>query len=321
MLMNIQLGSSAKIDVDTVYVHDFGDRYHKNDYEPSDKLLNEAMRIRRRYKTYPEYQYAISVYNDYVGRLIQKYGGVERFLMQLSAGEVQDYIPAIPRMKNNKLNRIIMKKKMVVSVIDTRKIDTDILSDVMEDYSDEQQGVPLLVTSAAKNVEEAEKFEKEMKLDGRYNSDVSKMRDVDILEDYFARRRRESAEKEEDVIENITMTQIIDGSYRDIIENTDGRDEYVNYQGQFIPRREIDVINNVKFMSENGWDSMKLMRSVKNDRLLRITKNQIKREKVHAKKTKKQDSFFMKIMGDNKYENFGDFENDMLNMSMNNFGR
>lgn len=318
--MNIQLGTTSRVDVDTVYVHDFGDRYHKSDYDPSDELMNEALKIRRRYKTYPEYQYAVSIYNEYVGRIIQKYGGVDRLLMAISAGAVDDFVPPIPRMKNNKTNRVIIKKGISVSVMDARKINKAVMEDVHAEYSSTQSDVPLLVTSAAENAEEAEKLEKEVKLNHSYGRDISKLRDVDLLEDYFSRRRRESQSKQEDVISNITMTQIIDGSYKDIIENTTGADDYVNYQGQFIPRREVDVLNNVRFMGEHGWDSVKLMRSIKNERLLRITKTQKKQEKEHKKRTKKQDAFFMRMMGDNKHDTFGDYERDMQSMQFP-FGR
>ena len=71
--MRISLGEEVLL-LQTVYVTDFGDNYHRTEDEPSSELEKEARRIRRRYKSIADYMAALAIYNEYMAMLAVKHG-------------------------------------------------------------------------------------------------------------------------------------------------------------------------------------------------------------------------------------------------------
>ena len=86
-------------DSSTVYMQsdiDFYDEYYHEDDSIEGDLLKEAKKIRRLYKSYPKYLYAVYIRNLYLDFLVDKYGGYETFERYFSMGLVNEWIPPLP---------------------------------------------------------------------------------------------------------------------------------------------------------------------------------------------------------------------------------
>lgn len=69
--------------------------------EIDEEFLQEVKGIRRVYKDYAKYLYAISIREEYLDLLVDKYGGEEIFLTYLQTGLVKDWIPPKPLYAKN----------------------------------------------------------------------------------------------------------------------------------------------------------------------------------------------------------------------------
>lgn len=83
----------------TVYMqpdeHFYDEFYHRDSSEDVE-LLAEAKKIKRLYKSYPKYLYAMYIRDTYIDSLVQKYGGQDRFDMMWSLGAINEWIPPTP---------------------------------------------------------------------------------------------------------------------------------------------------------------------------------------------------------------------------------
>lgn len=118
----------------TVHVLDFNDDYHKNE-DTNDELLSKVKGIRRRYKSIMAYNEAVSLVDSYTERLIEKYDGETNFIMLLRAGMVEDYIPPIPKIKDNKKMRALLSSGMPISEPLSKHVD---LQSVFEYLADQE---------------------------------------------------------------------------------------------------------------------------------------------------------------------------------------
>lgn len=66
-----------------------------------DELLTKVKNIRRVYLKYDEYEDAMVLRDDYMERLINKYGGPNLFMMYARAGVVKEWIPPRPSFSKN----------------------------------------------------------------------------------------------------------------------------------------------------------------------------------------------------------------------------
>jgi hypothetical protein len=86
-------------DAQTVYMQSdigFYDEYYHEDDSIEGDLLREAKKIRRIYKSYPKYLYAMYIRNLYLDFLADKHGGPDRFETYFSMGIINEWIPPIP---------------------------------------------------------------------------------------------------------------------------------------------------------------------------------------------------------------------------------
>ena len=76
----------------------FYDVFYRNSDDVIDdpELLQEARAIRRIYKTYPEYLYALHIRELYIEKLMEKVGNREMFNTLLRAGGIRDWMPPVP---------------------------------------------------------------------------------------------------------------------------------------------------------------------------------------------------------------------------------
>lgn len=94
--------------------NDFNDDYYEKSFADS-QLQSQIKKVRRRYNDFFQWQDAIVVYNEYMQTMIDKWGSMKVIRNSLEAGTMPDFIPAKPKLKNNKKNRLYLRTGFVPS--------------------------------------------------------------------------------------------------------------------------------------------------------------------------------------------------------------
>lgn len=305
-----------------VYAVDFGDNYHRTENEPSSELERAAKKIRRRYKDVNQYLEALSVYKEYMARLMLRHGGPKLFKIKLRDGMIPEFVPPKPRIKKTPLNKAILKKGIVISSTDSRKVNEDIVERTAQALSKDVSGDGIYIDTETK-VPEVEKMIKKGQISPRV--EVKKIRSLssaEFLEEYFNNKNLLKAKKKQNTPEEdklIPLTDIMSGKALEDQHDTEEEDDIIFYRGNYINRQSADELQLYQKLGELGWNALKIMKNhgVGN----RITKI-IKSEKKMNKKKKKKKSFvgsdFVQALIDDGYDTFGDYQRDMLNMTSSN---
>lgn len=313
--------------LDTVYIQDFGDRYHVLDEEKEwNELERKAHAIKRRYRDIREYNEAVNVYCEYMANLSISYGRRELFNLALRAGNVTEFIPPFPRLKQTKANKTRLKKGIMDSAGDGRMIDEQeaekFIQRVIEEEEielyDPEDDVALDPISMKKiNFIEEEALDI-VNNNGRRVFDMSaRMTEVDYLEEYFRAKnimtsKKKKKKKDEDE-DKLYGHELFYHMYEteDVVEE----DETLWYEGSIMTRSEIEDVKMLRQLKELGWDSLKLMngsRKGQQSSTIRHMKNIDKMSKKKKKKEKQTNNFITQVLTDNKFDSFEDFEKSML---------
>lgn len=317
--MNITIGDPYSF-LSEVYVLDFGDDYHRSEDQASSELEKAAKRIRRRYKNISDYMHAMGIYNEYMAYLIRKHGGPELFKIKYKADEINEFVPARPRMKNNPVNKALLKNRIMISKVNINKINEDVLESIDETIAD-PAFTEIVVDEDARN-RGGEKLLEDINMD----NDTQKLKEisnVDYLEEYFKTKNivlKSRAEKEK---KKYSVTDLMNGDVYEKIQDTSEDDDVINYRGEYMRQKEAEELQVYKDLSKLGWDHIKIMRTMGvSKRVTDILKDQEKdkKKKGKDKKNKKEsdDDFFVHIVTDGGYDSYADFEKDMLNMTSGN---
>ena len=62
-----------------------------------------------------DYVEAKLIYNEYMEKLYDKYGGEELFRLYEKAGSVEEFVPCEPKIKPTKLNKEFKKRGIIIS--------------------------------------------------------------------------------------------------------------------------------------------------------------------------------------------------------------
>lgn len=314
-------------DLHIVCVQDFDDEYHKDFYDPDDKLMSAVRMIRRRYKSTIEYQYAINILNNYIARLMVKHGGEDRFVSLLRAGLIDEYLPPMPRMKAGTKNKFLVKNKIVLSNASFKKLNIDRLMDLTDAYSDRDDAPTKLVYAEKddKQVGEVNELIEKRGVD-RVSTSYTKRMTVDLFEEYFLNRDRKKAKHVEEELTDLTVRDILDPNYEENVIDSDTfeQDEFIPYRGGFIHRDDVVTVENISKLGNLGWNQLALTRRVKGSKnILKITKNEERRSKKNKKKRQQAgDAFLLHLAGESdRHSSFGDFEDAMLSFTADSFNK
>lgn len=307
----------------TVYAHDYGDNYHRLDIDPSSELEAAARQIRRRYRRMGDYMKAVAVYNEYMTSLYEKYGGKYFFDLRYEEELIDDFVPAAPRMKNTPRNKTLLKKRIIVSDIDIKKVDEDKLDRLVQEYSDEVGLTELVIDERDTPDKDVKKIIGGISF-GPKKAKITQVDSLDYLDAYFKSKNKIMEEKREEKIAKITLSDIIDGNYE--IEDTD-EDEMtsVYYNGKYIRKNLADDLQLYTQLGKMGWDHIKLMkRKGVSGRVTKLAvkeeKRKRKREKGKKNRKKEADDLLMESIFDNggDFGTFGDFQKELEDMSADN---
>jgi hypothetical protein len=94
--------------------NDFDDDYYKKSMA-NDELITSVKKLRRRYTNFFDYMEALEIYNEYMDKLVEKYGGMKVIKNALKVDAMPDPVPAKPRLKDNRKNRQFLRSGIVPS--------------------------------------------------------------------------------------------------------------------------------------------------------------------------------------------------------------
>lgn len=331
--------------INTVYVQYFrDDDYHKYPNEAMmDDLEKKARKLRRRYRNLIDYQDAMETYKEYMMALSIKTCGYgkknhERFIMMLELDQVDAYIPGEPQLKNTRLNRQLLKTGGIVSRGTGKNINWELTEQLAKEIV-EDMGYPDKDEPCREKPRKIPKSEMKMldKIiptvdDSPFMRDAgARLSEIDYLDEYFKARKIMSEKKsskmfKEEEEEELTLC---DWYYGDYEFDEPEKDECVWYEGSIVNKEELENIQMLKMMKQLGWNPIKIAtgpgvseegiekakKKKDSSKVADILKREEKLEKKRKKKKKKNDDFFAKVMSDNKWTDFEDFENEMLNPS------
>lgn len=94
--------------------NDFGDNYYQNSFV-EDELIASVKKLRRRYSDFFDYIDAMEIYNEYMEKLEEKYGGRRVIRNALKVDAMPDPVPAEPRLKQTRKNKQFLRADIIPS--------------------------------------------------------------------------------------------------------------------------------------------------------------------------------------------------------------
>lgn len=321
----------------TAYVQEFDyDDYHKDITDVPSDLEREVRALKRRYPDFSEYQSAMLIYNEYMAFLYAKYGGKEIFELKDKGGFIKDYVPVMPKIKANSLNKQLLKNKIIVSpkskseenYIDIEDLDYD---DILEMTATEDAYTGYLEYDRIKEAKPNKQFDKfvEKEVLGKANKFSRRAESLmlrttssfEYLDEYFKNKNAlEEKENSDYDSDELTLEDIMNGNYVTEEDLMKDKDEKVYKNGRIMPREQAEEIETYNKLRDIGWDVNKILRRSGNisesDILFKRLKQIDKREK--KKKKGKKDNFLSTMSKDNGYDDFESFVTDMFDFTSDN---
>ena len=321
----------------TAYVQEFDyDDYHKDITDVPSDLEREVRALKRRYPDFSEYQSAMLIYYEYMAFLYAKYGGKEIFELKDKGGFIKDYVPVMPKIKANSLNKQLLKNKIIVSpkskseenYIDIEDLDYD---NILEMTATEDAYTGYLEYDRIKEAKPKKQFDKfvEKEVLGKANKFSRRAESLmlrttssfEYLDEYFKNKNAlEEKENSDYDSDELTLEDIMNGNYVTEEDLMKDKDEKVYKNGRIMPREQAEEIETYNKLRDIGWDVNKILRRSGNisesDILFKRLKQIDKREK--KKKKGKKDNFLSTMSKDNGYDDFESFVTDMFDFTSDN---
>lgn len=309
-------------------IRDFGDEYHLPDVEDlvSDDIMTRVKKIRRRYQNWYDYTDACQLYDQYMEDLFDKYGGKNGFKIAFLLGKVREYIPNYPELRKNKKNRVLAKVRASRPLeVEPSEFEKTPIEEIMK-IETPKVSVKL---NGSKKVDEI--FYSRSRAACNFNVEQIAT-DLDMLQSYYQRRKERiermkgKKKKKNKLIQVINRKQMkIASNYRsleDMIRLDEKRrvDKFMNktsyaanslydYKGRMISSAKIEVAQTMDQLKSIG---------VKFNNISKKQTKLIKKKKLskkEMKKNKKQERDFINKFCNDEYEDFRQFEDEMMNLT------
>jgi len=322
------------------YVQSFNDNYHREKGDVTTEEEAEARALKRRYPHYADYCQAMLIYNDYMDKLYEKYGNKELFRLFEKAGKVTEFVPAKPKIKPTSTNKAFKKYNVVLSpkskskenYVDVFHMDIEKIYELMnteafdpnEEIKIKRFNKDKASKSTLKMIEESESGSSKRFAKAR---DAAMLHGgMDFIADYFGVKNKYDKEKQlkEEYDENLTLQDLLDDNFiteEDLKKDTN---EMIWHNGMMIKKSVLEDDAVYKQLNSLGWNTKKIYKNTVNNEgkkgiayelLKRADKKEKKKNKKNKKKNKLKDDFMTTLIFDNGYDNFADFEEDMLNVA------
>lgn len=309
-----------------VWVLDYGDNYHKRDDKPMSELELSVRNLKGRYRDILKYNHALIVYREWMSYLAEKYGGEDILKKMIKNSLIDEYIPRKPRLKNTKTLKYLYKHKIIASSLPSggKIVDEDKFDDYMDTWFPPETYIEPTVKTA--NDKMANKISEEYDASPYFKS-YSFESDAQYLESYFSSKNKpkKKNKKNKKVKEDPVLIQdIIDGYYSyDNNADDESDNSYVTPYGTLLlsgsRTKEMEMYHR---LNEAGWNSYKIMKNAKYSKREReLFKPLKKAKKKKRKNTEKMmrhlgvEDSIVQIFEDMGYDDFEDYQNEMLKMT------
>ena len=287
-------------------LNDFGDNYHKPDELVFSNVSTAVRKIRRKYRRYNDYVAAMFIIEEYIGDLIEKYGGKKNFYMALQLGTIREFIPPVPKFRKTEINKLQEDAKCVISEQDETKMNFELDEETQEAVDNASQTcgsgfdvgkdklpyTPFDIKGTdLKQMSEEETIAEELDLLQRYSESEEykasqkgkkkKKSSHNLLKE--AKRRKKAlmkAQKPRDV------GDIID-HYNGVCNGTINEDEesFRVYKGVIVPADDLNNIQVMKSMQSAGFVRSTAAAPINSKKLRKMIREE---EKASKKKKKKK---------------------------------
>lgn len=291
--------------------NEFDDNYYQQSFV-EDRLMMDIKKMKRRYNDFYEFMDAIETYNDYMEMMVDKYGSMRTIKNSMEVGLIDDPIPAKPKLKANKKNKLFLQNGIVPS----RK--TDVLQLSSEEIV--EMARRMQPDKDGSEVDEGDMFNKvpkelkeEMKRANRRLSGQSRRqnmyrtvgsnRGTDFIVEFLNNAKRGVYDTEYDKHgENTSIVDIAKDIVRErdippeVLEDEQSPNKTIVYGSRLVNARQKQQIEIYKELLEAGFDVMhqlghsgldkkavKMIRTSIGD-TTPMTKKELKRAKKKAKK-------------------------------------
>lgn len=326
-----------RLDRETIhvsFVQSFNDNYHRDNDDITVEDEQEVRGLRRRYPQYTDWVEAINIYNDYMQKLYTKYVSKEVFDVLYKSGKITEYVPPEPKIKPSALNKSLKKNQIMLSPKSkTNEYITDVTGFSIQELlamtntsfdPNEVIDIKLL------NKDKASKDLLKMFDQANSNKNFAKNRDkamlnggIDFINEYFETKSKMDKDKYHEETEEASLQDLLDDNFVTEEDLQNATDEMTWYNGMMVRKSALDEDMIYRKLNDMGWDGKKIFRNTvdtgKRGIAYELLKRADKKEKKERKKNKKlnkvKDDFMTTLIFDNNYDNFGEFEDDMLNMA------
>ena len=294
-------------------INDFDDDYHK----PDDILYgsaNEAIRkIRRKYRHYNDYLDAVGVITEYLEGLVEKYGR-ENFLWLYDMGEIQEFIPPMPKYRKTEQNLLQARYGCYLSKCDENNQDYELSDEFMQRVSeasvDSGEGMevrkghlvylPISVNEEemTKAMDDADTIAKELEILQAYSEQQAR--------DYEAqgkgkkkkssrslaketKRRKKALEKARRPLSFGKIVQQYEDECNGLVQDEPEGMRF--YKGILIPHDDFNSIEVMKSFEAAGFDTGVVTQTFDSKKLRKMVRADKKPKKKDKKKQKEQDDF------------------------------
>lgn len=326
-----------RLDRETIhvsFVQSFNDNYHRDNDDITVEDEQEVRGLRRRYPQYTDWVEAINIYNDYMQKLYTKYVSKEVFDVLYKSGKITEYVPPEPKIKPSALNKSLKKNQIMLSPKSkTNEYITDVTGFSIQELlamtntsfdPNEVIDIKLL------NKDKASKDLLKMFDQANSNKNFAKNRDkamlnggIDFINEYFETKSKMDKDKYHEETEEASLQDLLDDNFVTEEDLQNATDEMTWYNGMMVRKSALEEDMIYRKLNDMGWDGKKIFRNTvdtgKRGIAYELLKRADKKEKKERKKNKKlnkvKDDFMTTLIFDNNYDNFGEFEDDMLNMA------
>lgn len=253
------------------------------DGQDSDNYMRSVKMIRRRYTDIYQYEQARSLYEDYLDKLVEAYGGLEHFDIAYLTGAVTNYLPPNPTLKPTRRIKMILKNGLLVS--NKLKFPDNIVERIKEMRGD---------ITIKKLKKEKFKFSKSARKDLKdelsneniaRNKKLRKASSIKFLEMYFQEKEAKKKKKKD---KPPTLADYFEDNVEIIPEGELDLDATVYYHGKYITNRQKLEFEFYDDLDVLGWDSYKLIQDMNNT----IKNKRTTKLYMTTKKNKKKDKKF-----------------------------
>lgn len=297
----------------------------------SEDLLKKVKAIRRIYKNYRQYMDAMQIRDDYFDALVEKYGGEERFELFLKSGMVTDWLPPRPiystsspdyqlylqggyEVENGWDDELFIEimKEMLEIELESRGIKT--AADI--GFVADVETNPLILARCQIEDGKHSSFRVSSRnnnsFDGVTTNDLNALQDMItswLAPDRVVTEKNTSdmfSQTAEAIRERYYTAPIVDGGgLAKAMDEGFDPDDNIDWNqmvtdsvsGRPMTRKELYNRQFVRFLAENGWNELRLMRhfGVGSSFEIKLMEN---RRRANAKAKKKAASFMNDILGE-----------------------